>query len=78
MAESEEENSHLPDALNDEPSECLTLDLHSPSEPINQWERLMDVDEFVASRRSKHTIVQFNENSSKYPSKTLVDKKIAM
>ena len=49
-------------ALNSEINEAMTLDFGS-HDPINKWEQLMELDEFVASRRSKHTIVQFNESS---------------
>lgn len=53
------------DAKSEELShEGLSLEFdHLEKGPINQWEQLMNVDELVAIRRSKHTIVQFNESS---------------
>lgn len=61
MANFHQSDNHKVEEL---PSEGLSLDFgHVEKGPINQWEQLMNVDEFVASRRSKHTIVQFNGSS---------------
>nr|CAD7461971.1 unnamed protein product [Timema tahoe] len=42
-------------------TECLTLDF-GPFETIHRWKRMLDCDEFVGARRSKHTVVSINED----------------
>lgn len=47
------------------PSSCtgensLTLDF-SPFETILQWKRMLECDEFVGARRSKHTVVAYKD-----------------
>ncbi len=41
-------------------AEFLTLDF-GPYETVHRWRRLGECDEFVGSRRSKHTIVSYRE-----------------
>ena len=40
--------------------EDLTLNF-GPSEPIHYWKKLSSCEEFVGYRRSKHTIVAWND-----------------
>lgn len=40
--------------------EGLTLNF-GPSEPIHCWKKLSSCEEFVGSKRSKHTIVAWND-----------------
>ncbi|CAB4023736.1 leucine-zipper-like transcriptional regulator 1 isoform X2 [Paramuricea clavata] len=39
--------------------ECLTLEF-GPYETVHRWERMPACDEFVGARRSKHTMVAYN------------------
>lgn len=45
----------------DNAAECLTLDF-GPFETVHKWKRLPSCDEFVGSRRSKHTIVAYTDD----------------
>lgn len=39
---------------------CLNLDF-APMDPIHQWKRMPECDEFVGARRSKHTVVAYKD-----------------
>ena len=41
-------------------SDCLTLD-SSPRETIHKWKTMPECDEFVGARRSKHSVVAYND-----------------
>ena len=43
-----------------ESAECLTLDF-GPFEPVHKWRRMPECDEFVGTRRSKHTVVAYKD-----------------
>jgi len=43
-----------------ESAECLTLDF-GPYEPVLKWRRMPECDEFVGTRRSKHTVVAYKD-----------------
>lgn len=42
-------------------NECLTLDF-GPFETVHRWRKMPDCDEFVGARRSKHTIVTYQDS----------------
>ncbi|XP_034235806.1 leucine-zipper-like transcriptional regulator 1 isoform X2 [Thrips palmi] len=42
-------------------ADCLTLDF-GPFEVVHRWKRMQDCNEFVGTRRSKHTIVPYKNN----------------
>ncbi|RWS21527.1 leucine-zipper-like transcriptional regulator 1, partial [Leptotrombidium deliense] len=52
--------AHTRNSCSDSSSETLTLEFRS-METANQWRRCQDCDEFVGSRRSKHTIVSYKD-----------------
>ena len=41
-------------------SDSLTLDF-GPCEPVFRWRKMPELDEFVGTRRSKHTMVAYKE-----------------
>ncbi|XP_050596167.1 leucine-zipper-like transcriptional regulator 1 isoform X1 [Bombus affinis] len=41
-------------------AECLTLDF-GPFETVHRWQRMLECDEFVGARRSKHTVVAYKD-----------------
>ncbi|PNF37011.1 Leucine-zipper-like transcriptional regulator 1 [Cryptotermes secundus] len=43
-----------------ETAECLTLDF-GPFEAVHRWKRMLECDEFVGARRSKHTVVAYGD-----------------
>ncbi|XP_021921772.1 leucine-zipper-like transcriptional regulator 1 isoform X2 [Zootermopsis nevadensis] len=43
-----------------ESAECLTLDF-GPFETVHRWKRMPECDEFVGARRSKHTVVAYED-----------------
>ncbi|XP_028396682.1 leucine-zipper-like transcriptional regulator 1 [Dendronephthya gigantea] len=63
LARNEDESiDQIDDCKNEDVSdifECLTLDF-SPYETVHRWKRMPACDEFVGARRSKHTMVAYN------------------
>ncbi|CAK9800483.1 Leucine-zipper-like transcriptional regulator 1 [Anthophora quadrimaculata] len=41
-------------------AECLTIDF-GPFETVHRWQRMPECDEFVGARRSKHTVVAYED-----------------
>ncbi|XP_063220243.1 leucine-zipper-like transcriptional regulator 1 isoform X2 [Bacillus rossius redtenbacheri] len=54
--------THIPNVDHswNETMECLTLDF-GPFETVHRWKRMPECDEFVGARRSKHTVVAYND-----------------